>query len=80
MALERELETYKKKLHELECEEGKFVLIQGNDIVGIYIAYEDALNAGYTKFGAETPFLVKQIQSIENIQLISRTIDSSCHT
>ncbi len=74
MALEKELETYKAKLHELKESEGKFVLIQGEEIKGIYTSYEDAVKDGYKQFGL-TPFLVKQIQTIEQVQFISRFAD-----
>ncbi len=74
MALEKELETYKKKLPELKENEGKFVLIQGDTVVDVYTSYEDAMKEGYSKFGLE-PFLVKQIQTIEQVQFISRFAD-----
>jgi len=80
MALEKELQTYKDNLSTLDADEGKFVLIQGEDIVGIYTAYEDALKAGYEKFGVNTPFLVKKIQVVEQVQVITRFLDASCHT
>ncbi len=71
MALEKELETYRSKLPELLGSEGKFVLIHGDEIVDIYGTYEDAIKEGYAKFQL-TPFLVKQIQSVEQIHFISR--------
>jgi hypothetical protein len=73
MALERELQTYKQRLPELLQNEGKFVLIHGDDIVDVYGTYEDALKEGYARFKLE-PFLVKQIESIEQIHFISRLI------
>ena len=73
MALEKELETYKKKLPELKKDEGKFVLIHGDQVVDTFVSYEDAIKEGYKKFSLE-PFLVKQIHSIEHIQFISRSI------
>jgi len=74
MALEREIETYKKKLAELKESEGKFVLIRGEEIIDTFTSYEDALKEGYKRFGLE-PFLVKQIQTIEQVQFISRTVN-----
>lgn len=73
MALEKELETYKQKLSELIKDEGKFVLIHGDQIADTFTSYEDAIKEGYKLFKLE-PFLVKQIQSIEHIQFISRSI------
>ncbi|HEX3127145.1 MAG TPA: hypothetical protein VH394_07425 [Thermoanaerobaculia bacterium] len=75
MALEKELETYAKKLNALKAEhEGKFVLIHGEDVVDTFSSYEDAIKAGYQKFDLE-PFLVKQIRAIEQVQFISRFVD-----
>jgi hypothetical protein len=71
MALEKELETYKSKLPELLADEGKFVLIKGENVHGTYASYEDALKEGYKTFGLQ-PFLVKQIQTTEQVQLITR--------
>jgi hypothetical protein len=75
MALEKELETYKTKLPELKAQEGKFVLIQGENLVDTFRSYEDAMKLGYTKFGLTTPFLVKQIRGLEQVQHISRLFD-----
>ena len=73
MALEKELETYNKKLPELAQSEGKFVLISKDVVVDTFTSYEDAIKEGYAKFGL-TPFLVKQIRGIEDIQFISRFV------
>jgi len=79
MALEQELETYRKKLAELQANEGKFVLIRGDQVIDTYSTYEDAIKEGYTKFGVNSPFLVKQIQAIQQVQFISRFVDP-CRT
>ena len=73
MALEKELETYKNKLPELKQHEGKFVLIKGEEIIDTFTSYEDAIKEGYQRFKLE-PFLVKQIQSIQQVHFISRFI------
>jgi hypothetical protein len=75
MALEKELETYKAKLQELKQNEGKFVLIQGDKLFGVFTSYEDAMKDGYRQFGPNTPFLVKQVQSMEQAHFISRFAD-----
>jgi hypothetical protein len=77
MALEAELALYNSKLPELTKDEGKFVLIQGQDIAGVFGTYDDALNEGYKAFGLE-PFLVKRIQAIEQVQFISRLTLNPC--
>jgi hypothetical protein len=75
MALETELETFRSKLQELKAEhEGKFVLIHGDEVVEVFTSYEDAIKVGYSKFGL-SPFLVKQIHAMEQVQFISRFID-----
>lgn len=75
MALEKELETYRAKLSELTPHEGKFALIQGSDVVNVFTSYEDAVKDGYARFGVNRPFLVKQIQTIEQVQFISRFVE-----
>lgn len=77
-ALERELETYSKKLPELLSSEGKFVVICGEKIEGIFETYPDALKIGYEKAGM-TPFLVKKISGIEQISYFTREIQVPCH-
>jgi hypothetical protein len=79
MPLEQELETYRRELHSLLADEGKFVLIKGDKIIDLFVSYEDALKDGYSKFGLE-PFMVKRIQATEQVQFITRLIDSACHT
>ena len=74
MALERELEVYKNKLAELAVDEGKFVLIHGDDVVDVYTSYEDAIKEGYVRFKLDSSFLVKQIRSVEEVQFVSRLL------
>jgi hypothetical protein len=66
MALEKEIATYDRKKPELLANEGKFVLIHGDDVAGIWDTWEEALGAGYDKFGLK-PFMVKQIEAVETI-------------
>jgi hypothetical protein len=75
MALEKEVATYKRKLEELLPNEGKFVLIHGDDVAGVWDTYEDALQAGYQKFALD-PFLVKRIEWAERIQNFTRDLTS----
>lgn len=79
MALEQELKTYEAKLHELLPDNaGKFVLIQGEQVAGVWDTYQDALKAGYEKFKL-TPFLVKRIQGVEQVQFFTRDLPVTCH-
>lgn len=73
MALEKELETYRSKLTELLPDEGKFVLIHGDMVIDTFGTYEDAVKEGYSKFQL-SPFLVKRIQSTEQVHFISRMV------
>lgn len=76
MTLEQELKTYEGKKESLLAESrGKFVLIKGGEIIGIYTNYEDALRAGYEKFGNQE-FLVKEITEIEHINFFTRHLTS----
>lgn len=76
--LEKELETYNKNLSSLLANEGKFVVIHGENIDGIYESYSDALKIGYEKFGLD-PFLVKKISAIEQISYFTRDYFKPCH-
>ena len=75
--LELELATYEKKLPELQAENGKFVLIKGFDIIGVYDTYADALNVGYQKFALER-FLVKQVAPSAKIHFFTRDLVPAC--
>lgn len=59
--LEIETQTFEQQLPGLLLTDpGKFVLIKGSEITGIFSAVEDALKTGYEKFGAD-PFFIRQI-------------------
>src|SRR5437899_2303181 len=73
MALEHEMATYQGKLRELLANEGKFVVIRGEEIADAYETYEEALEAGYNRYGL-VPFLVKKISRVEPIQYFSRDL------
>lgn len=79
MALETELETLKRELPNLLAEEGKYVVVAGDKIIGVYAAYEDALAVGYEKCGLK-PFMVKKIQAIEQVQYFTRDLVFTCPT
>ncbi|HWK88869.1 MAG TPA: hypothetical protein VNP72_02715 [Longimicrobium sp.] len=73
MTLESELATYREKLPGLLQHEGKYVLIHARDVAGVFSSYEDALRQGYREFGL-SPFLVKQIQTTEQVQFVTRAV------
>jgi hypothetical protein len=72
--LKTEIETYNREKDRLVAESaGKFALVHGNDVVGVWDTYEDALKEGYERFLLE-PFLVKQIRGIEQVQFFTRDL------
>ena len=79
MALEKELETYRKELPRLLAEEGRFALIRGDRVAGTFSTYADALQAGYAKFSL-SPFLVKRIEAVERVLFFTRDLTPSCPT
>jgi hypothetical protein len=64
--LAEEVRTYEAHVPEWLDREGQWVLIKGRDVLGFYLRYEAALEAGYQRFGAG-PFLVQQILRSEPI-------------
>ena len=77
MALEKELETYYAQLEKLLAHEGRFVVIHGDEIEGIWQTFEDALKAGYKKFGL-SPFMVKQILAVEPVHHYTHELPPQC--
>lgn len=77
MSLNQELQVYRLHLIDMlgvnDVNEGKYVVIKGENILGYFAAYEDALNFGYDQCGL-TPFLVKRIERNESILYFSRPI------
>lgn len=78
MALEKELQTYHRELSTLLQHEGKYVLIKVENVIDCFDSYEDAIKAGYARFGLD-PFLVKKIQAVEQVQYFSRSL-APCRT
>lgn len=61
--LAAEMETYRRELPALLADpekNGKFVLIRGNTVAGVYPSVKEAIETGYTMFGYVS-FLAKQI-------------------
>jgi hypothetical protein len=69
--LDREWAAYVAKLPELQKHSGRFMLIKGDRVAGLFDTYRDALEAGYEQFRLE-PFLVKQISAVEEALKFSR--------
>jgi hypothetical protein len=69
--LEKERSVYQANLLELLANEGKYVVIKEDVILGPYDAYEQATAAGYDRFGP-VPLFVKKIHREEPIHYFSR--------
>lgn len=66
--LETELAFYEQHKNEwLPEHENEFIVIAGTKIAGFYSDYAAAWDAGAQRFGAESPFLIKQVCSIEPV-------------
>ncbi len=65
MPLESETQTYEQHREELlGTAQGKFALIHGTEVAGVYDSKSDAIREGYRRFG-NVPFLVKQILAVD---------------
>jgi hypothetical protein len=77
MSLNQELQVYRLQLIDMlgvnDVNEGKYVVIKGMDVLGMFETYESALDFGYDRCGL-TPFLVKRIERNESILYFSRPV------
>lgn len=78
MALEQEIATYNSHLTELLGQIGKYVLIIGDKVEGVFDTYKDALTAGY-EAKPEGGFLVKRIAPAEQISFFTRDLVHADH-
>jgi hypothetical protein len=72
LALEREIETYRRELPRLLAtgQAGRFILIKGEQILGIWNNQADAIQFGRQQFGLE-PFAVKTVDA-RDLELLDR--------
>lgn len=62
MPLERELATFKGHFDEwLQTHPGKFVLVVGEELVGVFDTPKQAYEAGIQRFG-NIPMLIRQVR------------------
>lgn len=79
MPLEKEIAHYNKRLTALIGEnEGKYIVINGEDEIGIFDTYSDALQVAYAKLGPSAEFLVRQIHRQEIVAFITRRVMPVC--
>jgi hypothetical protein len=72
---EKELEVYKrvKADYLTQYPQGGFVVIKGDEVLGIWQSRLDALKAGIDKYG-DVPFLVKNINESDIVVNFSRNL------
>jgi hypothetical protein len=72
--LDREQAVYETNLPRwISDHEGKHVLIKGDQVVGFYEYRDEALDAGYTRFGVG-PLFVKQVSPAEPVHNIPNAL------
>src|SRR5438477_13178672 len=76
MALEREMETYRRELPRLLAEghKGKFVLIKGETVHGIWDTQEEAIRQGYERLDLNEGFLAHEITDRPKVYYFSRNV------
>ena len=68
---ETELAFYEQHKNEwLPEHENEFIVIAGTKIAGFYADYTAAWDAGAQRFGAESPFLIKQVLPLNLLVLV----------
>jgi len=75
--LKKELQVFARNLKTLLADEGKYVVISEETILGVYDSFEEALKDGYDSCGL-TPFLVKQILPRDEVVFINRDVLPQC--
>ena len=73
MDFQKELETYRKALPNWVEEEGRWTLILGDEIAGVFDTFAEAVDHGYEKYGL-APFMVKPIHQVEPVYFMSNVI------
>jgi hypothetical protein len=67
MALETEIALYNELLPELlKSSAGKFVVIKGNELLGVFDDDDEAYGAGLERFGV-TSFLLQPVRAVEPV-------------
>jgi hypothetical protein len=80
MALERELETFRRELPRLLADpanRGRFALVHDDKVDSVWPTLEEGLEAGYNRFGVES-FMVKEVTEHEESQYFSRNLFKRC--
>ena len=75
--LDRELAVFQRELPALLADPancGRYALVHGDAVAGVYDTFFDAVDVGYDKFGLDQ-FMVKQVVEVEIPLYFSRNID-----
>jgi hypothetical protein len=78
MSLEHDLKAFRRELPKLLKDPacvGQFALVHEGKVHGVWGTFDDALEAGYERFGID-PFIVKQVVEHEPVYYFSRRITS----
>jgi hypothetical protein len=77
MSLDREWAVFQRELPNLlrtPTNQDKFVLIHGDAMFGVWNTYEEAVNAGWDRFGLFEQFLAQRITDHETPLSFSRNV------
>lgn len=69
--ISKEVDALRKSSSDVAQNAGKYVLVQGANIVSYFRSYRDAINEGYKKFGLSN-FLVRQVTNPDTCMVIMR--------
>ena len=75
--LDEERETFARALPHLGAEEGRYALVKGDRVEGVFDSFRDAIQVGYDRFGLE-PFMVKRVEAVETVHFIPRAVFRPC--
>ncbi len=67
MSLEKELQTYQRQRPGWvgAGRTGEWVVIHGEEVIGFYKSLDEALQAGYDRFGLDELFMARQIAEVD---------------
>jgi hypothetical protein len=74
MPLDRERAVYLRERDRLieSGHLGRWVVIRGEELVGVFDSFDDAMSAGYDRFGLDEVFMARQVARTDPIIPISR--------
>ena len=76
---ENETETYRRLKPELlaNAHQGRFAVIYGDELAGVWDTFGDACGEGYRRYH-QAPFMVKEIHEVEPVYTITRLVAPTC--